>query len=113
MIRPFLVFAMILLAGLFLAPERILAANIDVASTTTAAKSAVEDTAAATVDGAKTLKKAYEAQGNISPQTAHVIESMSGPPGAQFNKPDGGSGKGATSKKNSGKAIYGDIIIHR
>jgi hypothetical protein len=64
-----------------------------------------------------TIKKAAEAQGDISPYTLKALEhdpkaleAVGRPaPAAEQAKPSGGSG--ATPK--STKAIYGDIIIHR
>jgi len=119
MIRPFRILIMALLVALCFAPSAGLAAIVDAeaakaaaANAASEAKAAAANAATSTGEGVKTLKRAIEAQGEISPQTARAIEAASAPPGAQFNK-GAEKGKGANVQKNSGKAIYGDIIIHR
>jgi len=60
------------------------------------------------------LKKAIQAQGEISPETAKALnggQPAASPAGAQSGKPAQQAKPGAGPK--STKAIYGDIIIHK
>lgn len=62
-------------------------------------------------DPAAALKKAMEAQGDISP---HTVRAMQHDPKAMEAIGRSGQDKGqGAAARGGGKAIYGDIIIHR
>ncbi len=107
--------AALCLAGLLCAPA--LAAKINPDGTV--APAGEPDLKALTPEAVETLKKAAAAQGDISP---HTVKALQGDPKATEllgRTPAGTPAAGSTPAPapapagKSGKAIYGDIIIHK
>jgi len=86
------------------------------AATAAAAKSAATEQAKSIIpDPLAVIKKAAEAQGDISPYTVKALQhdpkAMEAIGRAPASNNSGGNSGGATPK--STKAMYGDIIIHK